>query len=169
MEKVVNLGIPHVGENIFENIDTEELIECALVSETWKVLAENVLLKRWNGKLIEACQMEYVEIVRLLLENLDHESAKDIFGSTVFIHACGFSNREIVKLLLDYSTESNIDLNAKENTTGWTAFMTACLQQQNDIVKLLLDHSIERNIDLNARNTRGWTAFIHACHFGHVT
>ena len=24
MEKVINLGIPHVGENIFDNIDTEE-------------------------------------------------------------------------------------------------------------------------------------------------
>ena len=41
MEKVVNLGIPHVGEKIFESIETPELIKCLDVSRTWKVLAEN--------------------------------------------------------------------------------------------------------------------------------
>ena len=46
MEKVINLGIPHVAEQIFESIETQELIECLKVSETWKVLAENVLIKR---------------------------------------------------------------------------------------------------------------------------
>ena len=41
MEKVVNLGIPHVGEKIFESIETPELIKCLDVSRTWKVLTEN--------------------------------------------------------------------------------------------------------------------------------
>ena len=54
MDKIINLGIPHVAENIFESIDTPELVQCALVSETWKVLAENVLIKRWKGKIFEA-------------------------------------------------------------------------------------------------------------------
>ena len=48
MEKVINLGIPHVSEQIFESIETEGLIECRKVSQTWKVLAENVLIKRWR-------------------------------------------------------------------------------------------------------------------------
>ena len=42
MDKVINHGIPHVGELIFESIDTPELFQCRKVSETWKVLAENV-------------------------------------------------------------------------------------------------------------------------------
>ena len=46
MEKVINLHIPHVGENIFENIDTDDLIKWLKVSKTWKVLAENVLPKK---------------------------------------------------------------------------------------------------------------------------
>ena len=41
MEKVINLGIPHVGELIFESIDTPGLFQFALVSETWKILAED--------------------------------------------------------------------------------------------------------------------------------
>ena len=46
MDKVINLGIPHIGELIFESIDTPGLIEYLEVSETWKVLAENVLIKK---------------------------------------------------------------------------------------------------------------------------
>ena len=68
MEKVINLGIPHVGEKILENIDTDGLIECLKVSETWKILAENVLLKRWKGRLFEACESGKAEIAKILLE-----------------------------------------------------------------------------------------------------
>ena len=68
MEKVINLGIPHIGEKIFENIDTPGLLQCRAVSETWKALADNVLLKRYksNGKIIEACETGLTEIVKIL-------------------------------------------------------------------------------------------------------
>ena len=46
IEKAINLQIPHVGEQIFEHIDTDGLIQYRLVSETWLVLAGNVLWKR---------------------------------------------------------------------------------------------------------------------------
>ena len=49
LNEVINLGIPHVGELIFESIDTPELFQCALVSETWKILTESVLIKRWKN------------------------------------------------------------------------------------------------------------------------
>ena len=63
MDKVINHGIPHVGELIFESIDTPELFQCLLVSETWKVLAENVLIKRWNGKMYEARKKGKTKVV----------------------------------------------------------------------------------------------------------
>ena len=68
LNEVINLGIPHVGELIFESIDTPELFQCALVSDTWKVLAENVLIKRWKGKMLEACKSGETKLVQLLLE-----------------------------------------------------------------------------------------------------
>ena len=68
MDKVINFGMPHVGEQIFESIDTPGLFQCALVSETWKVLAENVLIKRWKGKMLEACKNGETKVVELLLE-----------------------------------------------------------------------------------------------------
>ena len=66
MDKVINLGIPHVGELIFESIDTPGLIKCLEVSETWKVLAEGVReqidypVSRWEGfKSICLCKIFY--------------------------------------------------------------------------------------------------------------
>ena len=73
MEKVINLGIPHVGELIFENIDTDELVECLSVTQTWQILAENVLLKRWRGRTFEACKNGKTEVVEILLKHLENE------------------------------------------------------------------------------------------------
>ena len=65
MEKFINPGIPHVGEHIFDSLDTPALINCLKVSP-WKVLAENVLIKRWKGKMFEACKSNETKIVKLL-------------------------------------------------------------------------------------------------------
>ena len=68
MDKIINHGMPHVAEQIFDNIETQGLIECLKVSETWKILAENVLIKRWKGKMFEACKNGETKVVQLLLE-----------------------------------------------------------------------------------------------------
>ena len=114
MDKIINLGIPHVGEQIFENIETHELIKYLKVSETWKILAENVLVKRWKGKMFEACQIGETKIVQLLLERFNDEESglnfKDDIGYTPFMEACANGHTDVVELLLDNS-ERNIDLN----------------------------------------------------------
>ena len=77
MENVINLGIPHVGEQIFESIDTPGLINFLEVSQPWKVLAENVLIKKWKGKMFEACQNGETKVVQeLLLESCKEESGQ---------------------------------------------------------------------------------------------
>ena len=87
MDKIINHGMPHVAEQIFDNIETQGLIECLKVSETWKVLAENVLIKRWKGKMFEACQNGETKVVQLLLERCDaEESGLNIKGSDGFGH-----------------------------------------------------------------------------------
>ena len=104
MEKVINLGIPHIGEQIFESIDTQELFNFMKVSETWKVLAENVLLKRWKGKLFQACNRGYIEIVKLLLKHSDKIdlNARNNRGQTAFIGSCAYGQINIVQLLLSH-------------------------------------------------------------------
>ena len=88
MEKVINLGIPHVSELVFESLKTQDLIKCLEVSQTWKELAENVLIKRWKGKMFEACQNGETKVVQLLLErctseesglNINDECSQSIF------------------------------------------------------------------------------------------
>ena len=164
MDKVINFGIPHVGELIFESINTPGLVKCLLVSETWKVMAENVLFKRWNGRLFQACNRGYIEVVELLLKHSDNIdlNVRNNRGQTAFIGSCAYGQRRIVQLLLSHP---NIEVNARDNK-GFTALEWACNNNHNDVVKLLLDHSDER-IDLNARDDSGRTVFMQACLYGH--
>ena len=89
LNKVINLGMPHVAERIFESIDTPGLVKCLEVSETWRELAENVLVKRWKGKMLEACRNGETKVVQLLLERCNSEESglntKDKLGLTPFM------------------------------------------------------------------------------------
>ena len=166
MDKVINLGIPHVGELIFESIDTPGLIQYLSVSETWKVLAETVLVKRWKGKMFKACKSGKAQVVELLIKRCNAEESglniKDKNGWTAFMWACRNGHKDVVKLLLDNS--ERIDLNARTNN-GKTAFMWACYKGHKDVIQLILAYS-DRNIDFNASNIYGNTAFTWACQFG---
>ena len=42
-------AMPHVGEAILRHIETHGLLQCRFVSETWKEIAEEILVKRLNG------------------------------------------------------------------------------------------------------------------------
>ena len=163
MEKVVNLGIPHVGEQIFDSIDTPGLIKCVEVSQTWKVLAENVLMKKWKGKMYEACFSGETKIVQLLLDHFNAEESglnwRDSSGCTAFMWACIEGHEDIVKLLLDHSIP-NIELNARDND-GFTAFSFACFYRHREVVQLLLDNP---TIELNGKSRyRQRTGFMYAC------
>ena len=64
---IINRGLPYVGELIFESMDTRELVNCMEVSETCKELADNVLIKRWKGKMLTACKSGETKVVQLVL------------------------------------------------------------------------------------------------------
>ena len=125
MNKVFSLGIPHLSELIFDSIDTPGLFKCLEVSQTWKVLALNVLLKRWKGKMFKACKNGETKVVQLLLEYCNSEESglniKDNNRFTALMVACKNGHIEIIKLFLD-SSERNIDLNARNNI-GCTALI----------------------------------------------
>ena len=106
MDAIINHGIPHVGEQIFESLENEELIQCLKVSQTWQVLAENILFKRWKGKFFETCEYGKAEIVKILLDRSEISEidviARDSCGRTVFMWACYISHKGVVKMLLDH-------------------------------------------------------------------
>ena len=50
MDAIINLQIPHLGEEIFKGLGLVELIQYQTVSKSWKVLIENVLSKKVLSK-----------------------------------------------------------------------------------------------------------------------
>ena len=178
MDRIINLDIPHIGELIFESINTKGLVKCLSVSKTWKVLVETVLLNRHKGQLFEACVREPSQVVKILLERSEKDISelnqlnlcsnvrfanKDYF--TPFMLACRNGRKDVVKLLLEYSDSKSIDINAKTKA-GYTAFMEACLQGRCGVVKILLEHCGNQTLKFNAKNGRGETAFMIACKRG---
>ena len=70
MDSIVNLGIPHIGEQIFQNLKMDDLLQCLEVSSAWKTLAMNVFpFDQWKGKLNEAVLRGYFNIVKVLFEH----------------------------------------------------------------------------------------------------
>ena len=140
MEGLINLGIPHIGEKIFEHVVDTDLIQFRMVSKTWKELAENILTKRWSGKVIAACAKGRTEIVQILLDHSERLeidwNQKDCSGWTAFMWACSRGQTDVVKLLLHHSTRINIDRSAKNNL-GMSAFSLAFNGGHQEIVKLL--------------------------------
>ena len=161
MEKVINLGIPHVAEQIFETFDTPGLINCMEVSETWRELAGNVLNKRSKGKIhmqiFEALKSGKNIFAQRLMWSLDNEvlyqcalisDTWKVLAENVLIKrwkgkmikACESGETKVVQLLLERCSAEESGLNMKDED-GWTPFMLACKKRHVDVVKLLLDRS----------------------------
>ena len=102
INRIINIGIPHIGEQIFKSLSENDLIHCLKVSNTWEVFSEKILLRKWKGKLLEACQAGKTEIVRILLDNGDDTelNATDEKGKTAFIWACENGHEAVASLLL---------------------------------------------------------------------
>ena len=155
MDKIINVGIPHIGEKIFSKLKISTLLELRFVSQTWKELAENVLsdkLKILGMPLNPADLFEnhsdndLIEVFRLLLElddpktkNIDWNAREEDGTRTALIRACDMNNPPIVQLLLEYSDVKSIDLNAQDED-GATAFIIACQRGKANIVNKFLTH-----------------------------
>ena len=148
MDKIINLGIPHVGEQILESLNYETLTQCLKVSKTWKIMAKKILLLRLKGKMPHAWYARETEIVKLLLENFSSEESgmnvKNKYGYTPFMVACDNGRKDVVKLFLKYS---EIDFNVRDND-GNTAFVQACQRGRKDVVKLILKHARAKGIEI---------------------
>ena len=75
MDKIINLGIPHVAEQIFEPFGIKDLNECLRVSETWKEIGGEFAVKKWKDNFHWPVHYGATEIVQVLL---DHPKCDDI-------------------------------------------------------------------------------------------
>jgi len=171
LDNVINLRMPHIGEQIFTSLETDNLIQCLQVSYAWKVLAENVLLKKWKGKMFDACANGKSRVVKLLLENYNSEDSglndkgrSGCRGWTPFMIACANGHKKVVELLLKQSIDS-IDVNEKDEFRN-TPFLMACQNGQIEVVQLLLNQPIG-SIDLNVKDWNWQTPLMFASWQGH--
>ena len=174
---MINFGIPHIAENIFERFGTRDLINCRKVSRTWEAFAEKILQKRleqWRGKMDLACRCGDIDAVELLLEYSETEGQELNIGAsgyTAFGSAILSGHKRLVRFLLSHPYGKNIDLNARHGHNGCTKLMDIIIKDQFNcdfmgMAKLLLFGPLRANIDINARDKYGWTALTWACFIG---
>ena len=178
MDQVINFGIPHVGELIFESIDTPDLLQCRRVSKTWKALIDNVLLKRWksNEKMIEAFETGLTEIVKILLERIENMEIKlnatDNIGRTAFMLACQNGHTDVVKILLDYFASKTIGPDENEQhrrNSLLLAWQNGQINAVQYIIHRYKNYSPDYNqIHLANMDKNGRNAFLLACQNGHT-
>ena len=177
MNSIINIGLPHIAEQIFNQLSTESLFKCRQVSETWQRLVERILVERQvqldtdhldRTVFISACRQKDAAVVQLLIQNAERHYINfdigDKDGVTGLMYTCLYGYKDVIKLLLNRSLNNNIALNAEDNL-GRTAFHYACESGRPDVVKWFLD---KRNVDFNARNSFGETPFMKACERGCV-
>ena len=170
IDRVINLGLPHVAEKIFKSLGADDLKQCQKVSKTWMVLSEEILAKKilfqqwkqWKGHLLDACKKGKTKIVKLLLDNGDDTdlNAKDdgdyYNRRTPFAWACSNGHEAVAELLMNHPSfeVDKIDGNGKTNLM-WAS--EGGLEQT--VKRLLTKLSIT---DINKRDRYGKTALMYA-------
>ena len=163
IDTVINLGLPHIAEQIFKSLNEDDLIHCLKVSKTWMVLAEKVLTEKvllgiWKGQLFDECTKGRIKVVKILLDYGDDTelNATDWVGRTPFARACEKSHEAVAALLVSHpSFEVN-----NVNGNGKTALMWASEKGLDQPVKRLLAKlSIS---DINKKDRYRITALMYA-------
>ena len=175
-------SIPHVGQQIFEYVGTPDLLQFRKVSETWKEIAEEVLVKRWRDNWTKAIVRTDLQVKFEALEkdpNVNAEFDGWWFSSLV----TNETEYSILKSLMEHPYANNIhDINRMMQQVNLpnrnNLFLYACKFGNLKVVKLLLDYSgINDDFDLNVKDNLEWklprkeprmTGFIWACRNGHI-
>ena len=140
IDAIINLSVPHIGEDIFNNLGVDDLIHCEKVSKTWKVLAETVMNKKilhgqWKGQLLKEClKKETTDIVKILLVN-GHDFC-DEYGKTCFMWAIENGLEQTVKNLLPNLSLTDIN---KKDRSGITALMYGIKMKNESVADQLLN------------------------------
>jgi ankyrin repeat protein len=108
---------------------------------------------------IVACVDVHVEILERLIEHAGAEmETTDDAGATAFLYAC-CTAADAVQVLLDAGCDPTVT-----KTDGTTGLMTAAGYIHGaPIVALLLEHTDQCAADLKAVDSKGMSAFLHAC------
>ena len=172
MDKVINQTFGHIGENIFENFETLELLQLRLVSSIWKDIIDNVLVKRFKEIVFFSCYIGKTDFVKLILNHPRSSkidlNVKDNEGNTPLIVACKYGHLDVIQSLLDHPNSKSIDINGKNND-GESPIMISCNKDYFvDIAELILRFSKDKNIEWNFKGNEATKALSFACFDGYT-
>lgn len=102
--------------------------------------------------LINACSMNYTDIVIYLIQNGADINIKDVYGNNCLLLVSRNGNLDLVKLFI----EKNVDVNHKNNI-GWTSLIMACVYGNLDVILYLLTIS---NIETEIKG-RHFTEYLY--------
>ena len=180
IDQVINLGIPHVAQKIFNHITTAKLVDLCQVSKSWRQLIVDEILMGTRihfdvvskKPLMFACIDGNVDLAEMLLNHPKSDeitvNARCFNGMTALMYACKLGHTKVVELLLNHSDSKNINLNALCRSNR-NAFIYACEYGQTETVKLLLTYTgCKQQIAFNKKSIYSRTALMLVCEKGYI-
>ena len=82
--------------------------------------------------------------------------------------ACSHGRTNVVKLLLLYAQELQIDICLPENTHQYTPFHSACVLESKEIAEAIIEHAELHGINIKATDQHGMTPLHYACIYGYL-
>ena len=152
--EVFNSRIPHLAEQIFEQLDSKSIRNCREVAKSWQKHIDeknlpwlrviNVPAVPQNGDtyLHVAAKYGQTEMFEILLENEEVKNPENDKHETPLHLACRNKHSKIAELLLQQSTEFDKDVNSKD-ILGLTAFHYAYINGQSMIADMIKKKSVE--------------------------
>ena len=165
---------PQIIQQIFEQLDSKNLVNCREVAKSWQDHIDNqnltwiriveipTVLQHEDTYLHVAAKTGQTEIFEMILEEEESKNPRNRYGVTPFHQICRNGSLQLAELIVQESYELNIQLNSKDGS-GRTAFHDACRNGQSEIVEMLIEKSREINIEPNTKDKYGLTAFHLAC------
>ena len=148
MEQLI-LRFPHVAEQIFQQLDNEDLAKCRKVKKLWQKFIDErnypwlrivnipTILQDGNTYMHLAAQCGQPDVFEKIIIEEENKNAKNHRGETPFLVACRRGQLNIALILLKKADELQIDLKAKDNVDH-TAFHLACSNDHSDIAEMIM-------------------------------
>ena len=136
------LRFPHVAEQIFQQLDNENLAKSREVEKLWKKFIDErnypwlrivnipTILQDGDTYMHLAAQCGQTDMFEMILDKEENKNAKNCYGETAFIAACHKGHMNIALILMKKCDELKIDLNVKDDS-GWTAFQNRTIYVWN--------------------------------------
>ena len=164
MEKIIsNPGLQHLAEEVFWNLDIQDLDVCTQVNQSCKQILENPIFwtkkKNQNEWILKAARNGYTEFVKILAHLTDNPNAPDRSGNTPVHMAAFYGHTEVVEILAPLTDYPNAP-----NIYGETPIYKAAWNGHTDIIKILI--SLTDNP--NAPSRYGRTPIFWAASHGHT-